>query len=85
MKARILIRLNSSILDVQGKAIEKSLALLGLDDVSGVRVGKLIEIDVPAAQQKSARAFVERLCREVLASPVTENFEIEILEGPEDR
>ena len=47
MRIKILIRLKSQILEPQGKAIEQSLKSLGFEEFSNIRLGKLIEIDLP--------------------------------------
>ncbi|MFL5085583.1 MAG: phosphoribosylformylglycinamidine synthase subunit PurS, partial [Xanthobacteraceae bacterium] len=46
MKARVTVTLKSGILDPQGKAIEGALRSLGIDGVSGVRQGKIFDIEL---------------------------------------
>jgi len=46
MRIKILIRLKSQILEPQGKVIEKSLSNLGLSNLTNIRQGKLIELDI---------------------------------------
>ena len=46
MKATVLVRLKSEVLDPQGDAVKRALDKLGFDGVKGVRIGKLIEIDL---------------------------------------
>jgi phosphoribosylformylglycinamidine synthase PurS subunit len=65
------------ILDPQGRAVEGSLAHLGIDGVSGVRVGRRVELTVEAAGADAARAVVERLSSELLANPLIEAYAIE--------
>ena len=65
------------ILDPQGRAVEGSLGQLGVGGVSGVRVGRRIELKVEAATEVEARATVERLARELFSNPLIESFEIE--------
>ena len=67
------------ILDPQGRAVEGSLGHLGIDGVSGVRVGRRVELTVAAADQIAARAIVERLAGELLSNPLIEAYEIELL------
>jgi phosphoribosylformylglycinamidine synthase subunit PurS len=67
------------ILDPQGRAVEGSLGHLGIDGVSGVRVGRRVELSVRAADAGSARSTVERLATELLANPLIEAYEIEEL------
>jgi phosphoribosylformylglycinamidine synthase len=77
VKVRVLVRLKAGILDVQGAAVKRALAGLGFDDVRGLRVGKLLELDVDAATEAGARARVEEMCRRLLANPVLEDFVVE--------
>jgi len=67
------------ILDPQGKAVERSLPHLGIDGVSGVRVGRRVELSVAAADEAAARAVVERLAGDLLSNPLIEAYEIEPL------
>ena len=69
------------ILDPQGRAVEGSLAHLGIDGVSGVRVGRRVELTVEAADADAARAVVERLSSELLANPLIEAYAIESIGG----
>ena len=67
------------ILDPQGRAVEGSLGHLGITGVSGVRVGRRIELTVEAASEEAARAVAGRLAAELLANPLIEAHEIELL------
>ena len=77
MKARVLIRLKRGILDVQGSAVRRALAGLGYAELKELRVGKVVELDLDAADPSAATARVEEMCRKLLANPVTEDFTIE--------
>ncbi len=65
------------ILDPQGRAVEGSLGHLGIAGVSGVRIGRRVELVVEAADEAAARAVVDRLARELLSNPLIEAFEVE--------
>ena len=67
------------ILDPQGKAVERSLPHLGIAGVSGVRVGRRVEMSVAAADEPAARAIVDRLASDLLSNPLVEQFEVEAL------
>jgi phosphoribosylformylglycinamidine synthase len=82
MKVRVLVRLKPGILDVQGAAVQRALAGLGFGDVRGLRVGKLVEVDVDAASAAQARARVDEMCRRLLANTILEDYTIEA-EGAE--
>ena len=79
MKARIEITLKNGVLDPQGKAIEGALAGLGFSGVEDVRQGKLIEVTLAGSDQLEARAQVERMCEELLANTVIENYSYELI------
>ncbi|HXL46624.1 MAG: phosphoribosylformylglycinamidine synthase [Candidatus Rokuibacteriota bacterium] len=78
MKFRVLVRLKPGILDVQGAAVRKALAGLGFTEVSDLRVGKVIEIELDTATADAARARVGEMCRQLLANPVLEDYTIEM-------
>ena len=78
MKAKVEVFLKAGVLDVQGKAIEGALHGLGFADVSGVRVGKTIEFDVPGADRAKAEADVKAMCERLLANTVIEGYRVEV-------
>ena len=65
------------ILDPQGRAVEGSLGHLGIEGVSGVRVGRRVELTVEAGTESEARDTVERLARDLFSNPLIESFAIE--------
>ena len=67
------------ILDPQGRAVEKSLPHLGIAGVSGVRVGRRVELTVHAADVAAARVVVDKLASELLSNPLMELFDVEAL------
>ena len=67
------------ILDPQGRAVEGSLGHLGIEGVTGVRVGRRVELTVAAADEGAARATVERLAGEILSNPLIEAFGVELI------
>ena len=78
MVARVYVTLKPGVLDPAGKAVESSLHALGFGQVSGVRLGKYIELQLPEGNGAEARAQVEEMCRKLLANTVVENFRVEI-------
>ena len=79
MKATVLVRLKSEVLDPQGDAVRRALGKLGFEGVKGVRVGKLIEIEFDeAAAGTDVKARLAKMADEMLANPVIEDFEIEV-------
>lgn len=78
MKARITITLKPGVLDPQGKAIEGALHALGFSAVDGVRQGKYIEVEVAESDPDKARAEIERMCEQLLANTIIENYAYEL-------
>jgi len=70
----VLIRPKAGILDPQGQSVERALPALGFEGVANVHVGRLVELDVEDSSQVAA------MCEQLLANPLIEDYEIEILE-----
>ncbi len=79
MKARIQITLKHGVLDPQGKAIENALASLGFRGIDEVRQGKYIEVDLAETDEGRAREQVEKICKDLLANTVIENYAYELV------
>lgn len=77
-KATIFVTLRPSILDPKGKASHHALQSLGMAAVKGVRMGKLIEMDIEAPSEADARAIAVESCEKLLANVVMENYHIDI-------
>ena len=80
MTYRVHVRVipRSGLLDPQGQAVEHALAALGFGAVSGVPVGRPIELGVEAATRTAARDTARAMCDKLLANPVTEDYVIEV-------
>jgi phosphoribosylformylglycinamidine synthase subunit PurS len=76
IKATVRVRLKPEVLDPQGDAVRRALGKLDFEGVGRVRVGKLIEIEVADAEQLEAR--LRKMADELLANPVTEDYEVTI-------
>ena len=83
MKATVLVRPKHGILDPQGQAVESSLRQLGFA-VGEARVGRVVDLEVEANDPAGARAEVERMCEQLLANPLIESYEIELVEATGD-
>jgi len=80
MKARVFVRLKQGVLDPQGMTIQRSLHSLGYDEVSGVRQGKVFELELSATDEVRARERVVEMSRRLLSNPVIEDFRVEMVE-----
>jgi phosphoribosylformylglycinamidine synthase len=79
-EVRIEVGHRPGILDPQGGVIERALPALGWGNVSHVRVGKSLRLEIEAPDEPAARAQVDEMCRRLLANPVIEDYTIEIME-----
>ncbi|MEX0621001.1 MAG: phosphoribosylformylglycinamidine synthase subunit PurS [Solirubrobacterales bacterium] len=73
ISVRVLIRPKEGILDAQGKAVESALPALGFEGIEHVRVGRIVELRADDDQR------LDELCEKLLANPLIEDYEIEIL------
>ena len=78
MKAKVHVFLKPGVLDVQGKAIEGALHSLGFKDVSGVRVGKTIELELDSTDRAAAEAEAKAMADRLLANTVIESYRVEV-------
>jgi phosphoribosylformylglycinamidine synthase len=78
LKATVLVRPKPGILDPQGAAVGSALGHLGFD-VRDARVGKVIDLELEAADATAAKAEVEEMCERLLANPLIESYEVEIV------
>ncbi|MGB7419201.1 MAG: phosphoribosylformylglycinamidine synthase subunit PurS [Erythrobacter sp.] len=81
MTIRIFVRLKPGVLDPQGRAVHHALESLGFADVTDVRIGRLIEMEVG---EETSDADIERMCEQLLANTVIENYTIERMPGDQD-
>jgi phosphoribosylformylglycinamidine synthase PurS subunit len=72
----VLVTLKPGLADPQGKAVEGALPTLGWTNVSGVRVGKHIRLEVEAEGEGAARTQVEEMATRLLSNPVIEDSRI---------
>lgn len=62
------------ILDPQGKAVKLGLGNLGLKEISDVRIGKHITLELEASDKKEAERQVETACKKLLANLIMEGY-----------
>lgn len=67
------------LLDPQGKAVMGGLKNLGLTTVADVRIGKHITLQIEADSESAAQAIADDACKKLLANPVMEFYEIEMV------
>ncbi len=79
-RANIFVTLRPSVLDPAGTAVKSGLSHMGYDNVEQVRIGKYIELIMIADDEKTAREQVDRMCDQMLANPVIENYRFDLKE-----
>ncbi len=67
-----------ALLDPQGKAVTAGMKNMGLPEITNVRIGKHISLEVEADSENEAAKKVESACKNLLANPIMEYFEFEI-------
>ncbi len=79
-QAVVYVKLKEGVLDPQGLTIKKALEKLGYQNVKEVRSGKFFEVvfEADGSTQKSLK-FLTEISDKLLANPVIEKFEIEVL------
>ncbi len=76
--AKIDVMLKPGISDVQGQVVERSLPAMGWDNVTGVRVGKHLELVVEGASLDALKGQVEKMCEAFLANTVIESYSVQV-------
>ncbi len=82
-RATVTITLRPAILDVQGKTVEHALHALGFTNVSHVRIGKHITLEVEAPDSNAAQLQCTAMSQQLLANPIIEDYHITIEELPQ--
>ncbi len=79
MKAIVNIKLKEGVLDPAGKAVHHALSALKFSNVSDVRVGKQIVLNLDETDKEKVNDDLVKMCEELLANTVIEDYEIEII------
>ena len=81
MKAKIIITPKKAVLDPQGKTVQTALEHMGYTGVTGVHIGKYIEIDLaPGTDKAAATKAINDAAHKLLSNPVIEDYKLEIVE-----
>lgn len=80
-KAKVLVKRRPSILDPQGKAVEKGALLLGMNNIRDTRINKYIEFSVDSNDRITAEKEVNEYCSKLLANPIMEDYEFTLSEA----
>ena len=80
-RAEIDVMPKEALLDPQGKAVTQSMGNLGLNEVSGVRIGKHIKLFIEADSKATAEAKAEEACKRILANEIMEDYSFVVVEA----
>jgi phosphoribosylformylglycinamidine synthase len=79
MKAKIIITPKKAVVDPQGKTVQGALEQMGYKGVTGVHVGKYIEIDLaPGTDQAAAQRVLNDAAHKFLSNPIIEDYKLEM-------
>ena len=78
IRAKIHVTLKSVILDPHGRTIRQSLETLGFSNVTDVRVGKFLEIELNQDDPAQAEEQLKAMCETLLANTVIEEYRYEL-------
>lgn len=79
-KVSVIVRMREDLPEPQGIALEKVIRRLGYQGISGIRVGKIIEMEVENENVDTVKGLMDELSRKIFSNPVIEDFEIEVKE-----
>ncbi len=80
MKAKVYVTLKKGVLDPQGSAVMGALKSMDFSEVTDVRVGKFMEIELDGAPGKAGQKRIGEMCEKLLANTVIEDYRIELVE-----
>ena len=78
MKAKVYITLKEGVLDPQGKTVGNALENLGFKNVSNVRIGKYVELELNTPTKTRAKEEVREMCEKLLANTVIESYRFDL-------
>ncbi len=79
-KARIDVMPHKELLDPQGKTVAKNIGHLNIHGIKDVRIGKHIEMELEAVDEKTAHEIVDLSCKKLLTNPITESYTFSVSE-----
>ena len=78
-QAKIYVTLKPSILDPQGRTVERALSHLNHNNVAGVRIGKYIELNL-SGEKAEVESQLKDIVENVLSNPIMEDARWELEE-----
>ena len=75
---KINIMPQDALLDPQGKTVENNTSKLGIDNISNIRIGKHISLQIESDNQNNAEITVKEICEKLLVNQITEQYDFTI-------
>ncbi len=63
-----------SLLDPQGKAVSQSMKKIGFNEISNVRIGKHITLEIESDSKENAMERINEACHKILSNPIIEGY-----------
>lgn len=79
-KAEIDVMPLPALLDPQGKTVSASLKNLGMNEMSNVRIGKHISLEIDANSAEEAQEKANDACKRLLVNEIMEFYTIRLNE-----
>jgi phosphoribosylformylglycinamidine synthase PurS subunit len=80
-RASVQVSLRPSVLDPAGEATRAAAARLGVSGISKLRIGRSVEVELEAPDAETARSQLELLSDRLLANPVIEDWQLNLVTG----
>ncbi|MFY7861086.1 MAG: phosphoribosylformylglycinamidine synthase subunit PurS [Chitinophagales bacterium] len=76
MKFQVEVKImpHKELLDPQGKAVNQGLHKMGMNNIDGLRIGKLIQMNVDATSNAEAENIVKNACDKLLVNKIMEQY-----------
>ena len=69
-----------ALLDPQGKTVENNTSKLGIDNISNIRIGKHVSLEINSENKEQAEETVKKICNQLLVNQITEQYSYKIIE-----
>ena len=78
MKAKIYVTLKQSVLDPQGKTVQRALEQMNYKNVESVRIGRFLEVELATSDEAAAAAQIDEMSKKLFVNPNIEQFRYEL-------
>lgn len=80
-KIELIITLQTQVLDTQGEALDRAVKDIGHDEISNIRVGKVLYFDIDETDADKIDGIVKSMSERLFANTVIETYDYKILDG----